>query len=39
MKTYGESKIADLWTTNEKERRFGPDGLRALSVHFYVPLE
>lgn len=30
---YGQSKMANLWTANEIERRYGAQGLHALSVH------
>jgi NAD(P)-dependent dehydrogenase (short-subunit alcohol dehydrogenase family) len=33
MKAYGQSKTANLWTANEIERRHGPHGLHAWSVH------
>lgn len=33
MKAYGQSKTANLWTANEIERRYGPKGLHANSVH------
>ncbi|KAJ5350812.1 hypothetical protein N7541_008539 [Penicillium brevicompactum] len=32
-KAYGQSKTANLWTANEIERRHGPSGLHAFSVH------
>ena len=30
---YGQSKTANIWMANEIERRFGAQGLHALSVH------
>ncbi|GIK02036.1 hypothetical protein Aspvir_006079 [Aspergillus viridinutans] len=32
-KAYDQSKTANLWTSNELERRFGPKGVHSLSVH------
>ncbi|KAJ6186429.1 hypothetical protein N7519_007730 [Penicillium mononematosum] len=32
-KAYAQSKTANLWTSNEIERRFGPKGVHSLSVH------
>jgi NAD(P)-dependent dehydrogenase (short-subunit alcohol dehydrogenase family) len=30
---YGQSKTANIWMANEIERRFGAQGLHAMSVH------
>ncbi|KAL4875854.1 NAD(P)-binding protein [Aspergillus karnatakaensis] len=32
-RAYGQSKTANIWTANEIERRYGAQGLHALSVH------
>ncbi|KAM0421196.1 hypothetical protein ACHAPT_011088 [Fusarium lateritium] len=32
-KAYAQSKTANLWTSNEIQRRFGPKGVNSLSVH------
>ncbi|KAI9149617.1 Oxidoreductase calI [Paramyrothecium foliicola] len=32
-KAYAQSKTANLWTSNEIERRFGDKGVHSLSVH------
>ncbi|GKU08552.1 oxidoreductase [Fusarium langsethiae] len=32
MATYAQSKTANLWTANERERRFGKQGIHAWSV-------
>ncbi|KAJ5301967.1 hypothetical protein PENANT_c057G04507 [Penicillium antarcticum] len=32
-KAYAQSKTANLWASNEVERRFGPKGVHSLSVH------
>ncbi|GIJ84805.1 hypothetical protein Asppvi_003656 [Aspergillus pseudoviridinutans] len=32
-KAYAQSKTANLWTSNELERRFGPKGVHSFSVH------
>ncbi|KAJ5936115.1 hypothetical protein N7454_005413 [Penicillium verhagenii] len=32
-KAYAQSKTANLWTSNEVERRFGPKGVHSMSVH------
>lgn len=32
-KAYGQSKTANIWTANEIERRYGAQGLHALSLH------
>ena len=33
MKAYGQSKTANIWMANEIERRYGAQGLHALSLH------
>ncbi|TID01630.1 Retinol dehydrogenase 12 [Colletotrichum higginsianum] len=33
LAAYGQSKTANIYTANEIDRRYGPRGLRALSVH------
>lgn len=33
MKAYGQSKTANIWTSNEIDRRYGPQGLHAFSLH------
>lgn len=33
FKAYGQSKTANVWTANEIDRRYGSQGLRALSLH------
>jgi NAD(P)-dependent dehydrogenase (short-subunit alcohol dehydrogenase family) len=32
-KAYAQSKTANIWTSNEIDRRFGPKGVHSLSVH------